>query len=92
MAKICVKVEMFSMNQDIYIADNGEVKHIATVPMDRVGEMVFSLAGTHNIDEVEINGNTEYIQQIGYDILDGMEKFYSNKNVRVKLNGKVFNK
>ena len=91
--KLLVMINMFAMNQDVFEADGDNFKHVASVPVDRIGEMIYSLANAKDgIDEIEIDGDQNYIQKIGFEVLEGLEKLYSNKNVRVKLNGEVFNK
>ena len=89
--KLCVKINMFDANQQIFIAKDDEIKYIASAPMDRISELAYSLAGEREVDEIEVDGNPDFIQQIGMEILEGLEKFYSDKNVRVKLNGEIFN-
>ena len=90
--KLCVKINMFDANQEIFIAeDDDKIKHIASAPMDRISELAYSLAGKKEVDEIEVDGSKDLIQQIGMEILEGLEKFYSDKKVRIKLNGEVFN-
>lgn len=90
--KLCVNINMFDLNQDVFVAENEEIKHIASVPIDRLSEIVYSLAGVNDgVEEIEINGNQEYIQPVGYEILEGLNKLYSEKNVRVYLNGEILN-
>lgn len=90
--KLCVKINMFDANQELFLAEDGEIKHVGSVPMDRISEAAYSMAGARGVDEIEVDGNPDFIQQIGMEILEGLEKFYSKENVRIKLNGKVFNK
>lgn len=90
--KLCINVHMFDMNQDIFIAENGAIEKLASVPANEIGNTVYSIAKSKDIEEIEVNGNQNFIQQIGYEILEELEKLYSNENVRVKLNGEVFNK
>lgn len=91
MAKMFVKVDMFTINQDVFLEHGGEIKHIASVPTDKLGEIVYSLVNSKDgIEEIEIDGNQKYIEKIGQEVLEGLNKNYSN-NVRVKLNGKVSN-
>lgn len=91
--KLLININMFSFDQDVFETDGDSVKHIASVPIDQINEMVYSFVNTkESIEEIEIDGNQDFIQKIGYEILEGLEKIYSNKNVRVKLNGEVFNK
>lgn len=90
--KLCVNISMFDFNQDVFMTDGEIIKHVASVPMERLSEIIYSLTGTEDgIEEIEINGNQEYIQPVGYEILEGLNKLYSDKNVRVYLNGEVFN-
>jgi hypothetical protein len=42
--KLFVKVDMFSFNQDIFLADDENIKHIASVPIDRLSETLYALA------------------------------------------------
>lgn len=91
--KLLVNINMFTIDQDVFEADDDNIKHIASVPIDRIGEIIYSLANAKDsIEEIEIDGNQDYIQKVGFEVLEGLEKLYSNKNVRVKLNGEVFNK
>lgn len=91
--KLLVIINLFAIDQDVFEADGDNLKHIASVPIDRIGEMIYSLANAKDgIEEIEIDGNQDYIQKVGLEVLEGLEKLYSNKNVRVKLNGEVFNK
>ena len=86
--KILVNINMFSMNQDVYIEENGEIKPVASVPMDQIGDLILTFK---NVDEIEIDGNQGFIEKIGIELLDKYKQKYSNFNVRIKLNGKVFN-
>ena len=91
--KLLININMFAIDQDVFEADGDNLKHIASVPIDRISEMIYSLANAKDgIEEIEIDGNQDYIQKVGLEVLEGLEKLYSNKNVRVKLNGEVFNK
>ena len=93
MAKIVVGINMFSLNQYIYeLHEDGQVETVAATPIDRLAEAVYSLVGTReDIEEIELDGPTEYIQKYGFEILEGLAQNYSNRNVRISLNGKVFN-
>lgn len=90
--KLFVKVDMFSFNQDIFLADDENIKHIASVPIDRLSETLYALADAQQIESIDIQGENEFIQKIGYEVLEGLKNNYSNENVRITLNGEVFNK
>ena len=43
------------------------------------------------IDEVELDGDEKYIEAIGLNMLTDLAQKYSNRNVRIRINGKIFN-
>ncbi len=91
--KLLVNINMFAFDQSVFEIDGDTVKQIASIPINQIGEMVYSLANTEDgIEEIEIDGNQNYIQKVGIEVLEKLTKLYSDKNVRVKLNGEVFNK
>lgn len=89
--KLFIKIDMFNLNQDVLLTQDNDIEKIASVPIDSVGKIVCSLAGEKNVEEIEIDGNQEYIQKVGLEVLEGLENYYTDRNVRIKLNGKVFN-
>ena len=91
--KLVVGINMFSMNQSIYeLHEDGKVDIVAATALDRLGEAVCSLIDSSNeIEEIELDGPTEYIEKYGFEILEELAKNYSDRNVRLNLNGKVFN-
>lgn len=92
--KICVIADTFgSLNADVFLVDNENVQHLASVPLNEIKDTVFGLAGDpqRDIDEIKFEGNTTYLSKVCTEITTGLKNFYSNENVRVNLNGKVFN-
>ena len=88
MAKLLVNINMFSLNQNIFIEEHGEIKPVASVPMDQISDLIITFK---DVEEIEIDGNQNFIEKIGMEVLDKYKQKYSNSNVRFKLNGKVFN-
>ena len=89
--KLCVHIHLFSFNQDVFMADGNDVKRIASTSIDRLNDVITTTMQDNEIDEIELNGDEQYIQSIAYRLLEGIEKFYSNENVRITINGEVFN-
>lgn len=91
-SKLFVNIDMFTINQDISLIDNGEVKYLMSVPIENLDKAIYSLVGSNNnINDIELHGNKQYIQKTGYKILEGLNKIYADRNVRITINGEVFN-
>ena len=88
--KLLININMFRVNQDVYEIDGDHANYLASLPLDEVSRAVYAF-GNGDIEEVEVDGNTDFIQKIGYEIIDELNKYYSDRNVRVKLNGEIFN-
>ena len=92
MAKVYVGLNMFSLVQDIiFIGDNEQPKYMANAPTDKLGELVSNLAINNNVEEIDIDGNPLFAQQVIYDIQNILTTQYDKRNVRINLNGKIFN-
>ena len=86
MAKLYVGVDMFNVNQTLFIEKEG-----MTTPMNLLNKTIYQLVETEDIEEVFIGGAQEYIEKIGYDILKDLKTNYAEKNVRVRVNDKILN-
>ena len=92
MAKLVIGVSMFSMSQNIYKVDGDKIENLAAAALEQIPQAVSTLLGNFDdIEEIELDGPSKYIEKYGYDILSELEKNYANKNVRVTLNGTLLN-
>ena len=83
---------MFSMSQSIYkVSDDGEMENIAATSIDNIPEAVSVLMESFDVDEIELDGPGKFIEKCGYDILEELKQNYTNKNVRINLNGTLLN-
>lgn len=84
---------MFEMNQSIFLADsNNDIQLISQVPLNEIPSVLFSLLNDNDdIEEIEFRGNRDFITPITETTLKDIKSRYSNRNVRVNINGKVFN-
>lgn len=90
--KMFIDVKLFTLHQNIYIAnDEGEIEKIVRSTVDNMNDTVIGLMEKQDFSEIEISGNQEFIQSIGEKLLTELKLTYANKNVRMLLNGKVFN-
>lgn len=84
--KLCANIDMFSLNQKIFLVDGTSVSVIASVPTNQVGAAINNLIYSKNIDEIQIAGTNNYIDHICKEI-----KNNKYKKVRIYKNGKIFN-
>ena len=91
--KVMIHMNMFSLNQAIYLShEDGKIEVMENIPTDELSKTIYNLVGPDNqIEEIELDGPSSYIQKYGFDILEGLEKNYSDRNVRIYLNGEIFN-
>lgn len=83
---------MFNLNQPIFLADTeSDIKMVAQPEIFQVGDTLFALMEENTIDEIEFNGNEKYIHSIGEEWVKNLKSKYSNRNVRITINGEIFN-
>ena len=83
---------MFDLNQPIFLADTeADIKMVAQPEIWQIENTLFALMENNPIDEIEFNGNEKYIQSIGEEWVKNLKSKYSNRKVRISINGKVFN-
>ena len=94
MAKLFIQTDMFNINQSVFLIQNDVIVSTTKVPLDQFKDLpIFNLEREKDsIDEININGNQKFIEKIGYDIISNLKNNYSNRQVRIKLNGEIFNK
>jgi hypothetical protein len=94
--KLAVNLDPFIKTQTIYIYEDGSTqsKIYATAELDRIGETLAALAGNHGVDEVCIFGPTKLLAQPIHDFRVYSETIFKekNENVRLIINGEIFNK
>lgn len=92
MAKIVINVNMFDMYQQIYYIENDNVTRTTTAMTNNLADfLVANERWNKDVDEIEIDGNKTFIQKIGQDILTKFNSQFSNRNVRILINGEIFN-
>lgn len=89
--KLFIGIDMFTVNQDILLVSETGITTLASVPVESVGNLAYSLIDSNNIEEIEINGNKKYTKKVAHDIINALQRNYSKRNVRITTNGEVFN-
>ena len=91
--KLLININMFDRYSPIYYVEDDQPIRVTTVPIDELGNYVlYNDRWNTGIEEIEIDGNKNFIQKIGQDFINEWQsKFSNNRNVRIVLNGEVFN-
>lgn len=83
---------MFDMYQQIYYIENDNVTRTTTAMTDNLADFIlYNERWNKDVDEIEIDGNKAFIKKIGQDILTKFNNQFSNRNVRILINGEVLN-
>lgn len=92
MAKIVVSVNMFDMYQTIYYVENDKPTKVTSVMTDNIVNFIlYNDQWNKGVDEIEIDGNKHFVKKIGNDLVTEFQRQFSNRNVRILINGEVFN-
>lgn len=89
MSVIKCNVDLFSIDQTIYEQDGNNIKIIAKVPMDNLGNFIARYANENNINEVHLIGFTDFTVDIKNKIIEANQtKFKNNISINVILKKK----
>lgn len=92
MAKIMINVNMFDMYQTVYYIENDKPTKVTSIMTNNIVNFVLhDEQWSKNVDEIELDGNKHFIEKIGNDLITELQTKFSNKNVRILINGEVFN-
>ena len=85
--KLLININMFDRYSPIYYVEDDQPIRVTTVPIDElVNYVLYNDRWNTGIEEIEIDGNKNFIQKIGQ-----WQSKFSNRNVRILINGEVFN-
>lgn len=79
---------MFTLNQRILLVRDSSATVIASPPLDQVKEVLDAALDQYKISEINFAGNENYIKDF---ILYALKTKYSDRNVRILVNGKILN-
>ena len=93
-AKLYISIALFDLYQDIFLVTKDSVNLYSKVTMEDIPELVYSALSKDDfsIDEIELHGNPEYCEKTGYEIESLIKQRYSDRNVRISINGEIFTK
>lgn len=84
--KILCNLNLFSLNQIIYLVDNNEkVKEIATVSMTQIPKAINELCNEYSVNKVIMSGYGVYAKEISKDITEYNLSHYNNHNIEIEV-------
>lgn len=92
--RLIVDFNLFDGDQNIYLVeDGGKVLSMSSKPVDLITEELTYLMNQHeDIDGVDLRGYDSYLKEFGSNLLNTlMTKYSNNKEMRIYINGKIFN-
>lgn len=90
--KLIIKIDMFNRNQDIVLLnENHEKTQIASVQLEDIPNIPLNYVWGSELEEISMYGNKQFLEGVCYQLISNLKKYYSKDNVRVKINGEVFN-
>ena len=95
MAKhLIVDFNLFDGDQSIYLVeDSGKVLSQSSKPVDLIPEeLTYLMNQNEDIQSVDLRGYESYLKEFGSYLLNSlMTKYSNNKEMRIYINGKIFN-
>ena len=88
MDKLFVNINMFTLNQRVLLVRDNSATVIASPPLDQMREVLDAALDQYKVSEINFAGNENYIKEF---ILYTLKTKYSDRNVRILVNGKILN-
>lgn len=86
MKTIVCKVSMFDLHQEICLVDGDETKVIAISHTSSLGPDVAMMCEKHDVDNVHLFGNEDYLQQAIAELRQENVVKYGNRNLNIEVN------
>lgn len=92
--RLIVDFNLFDGDQSIYLVeDSGKVLSQSSKPVDLIPEELTYLMNQYeDVDGIDLKGYESYLKEFGSRLLNTlMTKYSNNKEMRIYINGKIFN-
>lgn len=92
--RLIVDFNLFDGNQSIYLVeDSGKVLSQSSKPVDLISEeLTYLMNQNEDIQSVDLRGYESYLKEFGSHLLNTLITKYSNdREMRIYINGKIFN-
>ena len=92
--RLIVDFNLFDGDQSIYLVeDSGKVLSQSSKPVDLIPEeLTYLMNQNEDIQSVDLRGYESYLKEFGSHLLNSlMTKYSNNREMRIYINGKIFN-
>ena len=81
MANIIVNYRSFTLEQEIFVYDNGVCIELLQAPIDKIPDTISGLQSRYNIEQINLCGNQDYLSKFKAEL--GLK--FANKNVKINI-------
>lgn len=85
MSKIVCKIEMFDLNQKIFLSNNGELTPIADATIENLPSVLTDISWQSEIPKIVLYGNKFYAQQVSENTLKFAKTKYGINNLEIEV-------
>lgn len=83
---------MFNLYQTVSVVKNGEMQKPTQVPLTDLRSTIHQYLDTTDIEEIDFVGHKTFITRFASELSEDLKVLkYSNRNVRILIDGEVFN-
>lgn len=84
--EIICPVNLFALNQTIYICGDDNKEAIKAVPLESLSNELLSIGSDYDLFNYHLLGNQEYLEHLSQELKQKYCLKYNNKNIEVKVN------
>ena len=81
MANIIVNYRPFTLEQEIFVYDNGVCVELLQAPIDKIVDIVSGLQSRYNIEQINLCGNQGYLSRFKAEL----SLKFANSNVEINI-------
>lgn len=88
--KLLIDLNLSGLNH-MFILEDKNIQPVRFGILDDIKTSVYSLLDAENISDILLTGQQSYAEGVGEEILSNITTKYSDRNVRIYINDKIFN-
>lgn len=87
--KIFIRLNMFSVDQDVVVLGDDTTQTYRTT-LSNLINTITDIIDAEQIEEIDFTSNKDFAQPIAEILNDKMVTKYNERNVRITINGEIF--
>ena len=81
MANIIINYRPFTLEQEIFVYDNGVCVELLQAPIDKIPDIISGLQNKYNIEQINLCGNQDYLSKFKAEL----SLKFANSNVEINI-------